>query len=224
MRIEKVSLRDVKTGDQIAVKGNIANLHPSLVTVTAIVGETYLHHGIYDKETSTVIEFHGDNKANAVPKKRDFLEFFAGHTELYRVVYEEGEECFTVEETMKRAENAVKTQRLWAPYHLITNNCESFATYIKTGKQVSKQVLEALIKLLKKIVAPVVMHGIIRSRCRFIPVRIQVRQTVANTSVHGQILFINKFNMICSVNECISPLVSTVDFRCTIDVYILSIK
>lgn len=152
MRIEKVSLRDVKTGDQIAVKGNIANLHPSLVAVTAIVGETYLHHGIYDKETSTVIEFHGDNKANAVPKKRDFTEFFAGHTELYRVVYEEGEECFPVEETMKRAENAVKTQRSWAPYHLITNNCESFATYIKTGKQVSKQVLAALINLLENMV------------------------------------------------------------------------
>lgn len=158
MRIEKVSLRDVKTGDQIAVKGNIANLHPSLAAVTAIVGETYLHHGIYDKETATVIEFHGDNKENAVPKKRDFTEFYAGHTALYRVVYEE-KECFTVEETMAMAEHAVEKQGSWAPYHLITNNCESFATYIKTGKQASKQALEALIKVRQIIVdiVPVVM-------------------------------------------------------------------
>jgi len=112
-----------------------------------LLARNYLHHGIYDKETSTaVIKLHGDTNANAKPKKRDFTEFFARHTELYRVVYEEGEECFTVEETIKRAEDAVKTQRSWPSYRLITNNCESFVTYIKTGKQVSKQVLEAPIK------------------------------------------------------------------------------
>ena len=150
MKIEEVKLGDLKTGDQIAVKGNVENLSPCLSLVTAHSNGTYLHHGIFNKEEMCVYELQGDTKENARPKKRDFTEFFAGHTALYRVEYDEGE-CFTVNETIKRAEEAVKQGSRWPAYDLIRNNCESFATYLKTGKAKSIQVLRSLAEMTVKV-------------------------------------------------------------------------
>ena len=163
-KIEEVKLKGLNNGDQIAVMGNVIDLNPLLLPFTVRTNHTYLHHGIFDKENFTiacesgrsaerrlysqanltVIEFHGDTKANARPKRRDFTEFFAGHTKLYRVVYEDGEKCLPVDETIQMEEKAIEQRSFWPAYDLIKNNCESFATYLKTGKASSKQVLEAL--------------------------------------------------------------------------------
>ena len=48
---------------------------------------------------------------------------------------------------MQMAENAVAMQSSWPSYDLIKNNCETFATYLKTGKPCSIQVLDAVNKL-----------------------------------------------------------------------------
>ena len=146
MRYEIVKLQELKHGDQIAVMGNVADLSPLLSPFTVLIGDTYYHHGIFDKENIRVIDFYGESKANARPQKRDFTEFFAGHTTLYRVVYESGDQCLPVSQTMKMAEDAVKKQSSWPGYDLIKNNCESFATYLKTGVARSKQALDALIR------------------------------------------------------------------------------
>jgi len=145
MRCVKVKLGDLKHGDQIAVMGNVANLSQLLRPLMTLIGQTYYHHGIYDKENMAVYHFTGVDKANAKPQKSDFTDFFAGHTQLYRVEYEDNEQCLPVHEVMKRAEDAVNRSSTWPGYHLIKNNCESFATYLKTGKAYSKQALDALV-------------------------------------------------------------------------------
>ncbi|KAJ7372535.1 hypothetical protein OS493_019044 [Desmophyllum pertusum] len=127
MNIKEVKLGDLKTGDQIAVRGNVEDLHPSLRTLTAFVGDTYLHHGIYSKEDCS----------------------------LYRVEYEDGEYCLPGERNNEEGEEAVEQGSSWPVYNLIMNNCESFATLLKTGKAKSRQVLEALISTLKALVVGV---------------------------------------------------------------------
>lgn len=154
MRYEEVQLNDLNTGDQIAICGNVADLHPLLVPFTMHTDNIYFHHGIFDKENLAVYDVSGESKANARPQRRDFTQFYAGHTKLYRVVYEYGERCLPVDEVMKRAEDAVKQQSSWSGYHIITNNCESFATYLKTGRRYSQQAIKAVEEFGKKA-APV---------------------------------------------------------------------
>lgn len=55
--------------------------------------------------------------------------------------------CLPVYETMQMAENAVAMQNSWPSYDLIKNDCETFATYLKTGKLCSMQALDAVKKL-----------------------------------------------------------------------------
>ena len=131
-RIEIVQLGDLKTGDQIAVMGQVADLHPSLLPLMDHTDGIYFHHGIFDMEKLEVIDFHGDNKDNAKPKRRPILEFMAGRTQLYRVVYEN---CLPVKETMKMANEAVEKPSHLPGYNLIENHCETFATYLKTGNK-----------------------------------------------------------------------------------------
>ena len=107
MHYEKVKLGDLKHGDQVAVMGNVANLSPLPLPLMAHTGQTYYHHGVYDAKNMAVYHFTGDNKANAKPQKSDFTDFFAGHKQLYRVVYEGNEQCLPVHEVMKRAEDAI---------------------------------------------------------------------------------------------------------------------
>ena len=152
-RIEAAQLSDLKTGDQIAVEGNVDDLNPSLLLVMDHTNGKYFHHGIFDKENLEVIDFHGDTKANAKPKRRPILEFVAGRSQIYRVVYED---CLPVETTMKMANEAAEKPSYWPGYDLISNNCETFATYLKTGKKYSEQASKALLNLLVKATAPIV--------------------------------------------------------------------
>lgn len=153
MRYEEVQMRDLKRGDQIAVQGNVFDLHPMLAPLVIIVGEHYYHHGIYDARSMEVIHFTGNNKADAKPKKEDFAKFYRGHKKLFRVVYEDDEQCFPAEEVMKRAEAAVSQATLWPSYDIIKNNCETFAFFVKTGRRYSKQASDALKKLIVTAVA-----------------------------------------------------------------------
>lgn len=146
MKIQRVKLRDLETGDHIAVRGEISSLSPFLLLFTSHSDHTYLHHGIFDKEDMSVIEIHGDSKQNARPVKRDFTMFFAGHQELFRFKYGKGE-CFPVNVTMKMAKEAVEQARPWPPYNLLTNNCESFVLYMKHGRGLSLSALIAMLEV-----------------------------------------------------------------------------
>lgn len=161
MPYEVVEMGHLKTGDQIAICGNVADLHEALVPLTVHTDHRYFHHGIFEKETSAVYDFHGDTKENARPQKRDFTKFYAGRTQLYRVVYKDGE-CLPAAEVMRRAKNAVKLQSSWPHYHIIKNNCESFATYLKTGELYSEQALVAIREFLNKI-GPIIAEVVLSS-------------------------------------------------------------
>ena len=142
-RYERAWLSDLKTSDQIAVMGNVVELNPSLLQFMRHTNGVYFHHGILDKETMEVIDFHGDKKLNAKPKRRSISEFAAGRFPLYRVIHEK---CLPVEKTMKMANDAVQRSSLypWPVYDLLLNNCETFATYLKTGIKHSAQASEAV--------------------------------------------------------------------------------
>ena len=140
LRIEIVQLGDLKTGDKIAVMGEVADLHSSLLPLMDHTNGIYFHHGIFDKENLEVIELQGDDKASARPKRRPILQFTYKRYPLYRVVHER---CLPVETTMKMANEAVEKQDSWPGYNLIQNNCETFATYLKTGHKYSEQVASA---------------------------------------------------------------------------------
>ena len=150
MHYETVKLLDLKSADQIAVSGNVKDLSPILVPFTIHTDSIYFHHGIFDKETLAVYDVSGDSKENARPRKRDFTEFYSGHTQLYRVVYDHGEQCLPADEVLKRAKYAVDNPSSWPYYDIIRNNCESFATFLKTGCKKSEQAIKAVEETCKK--------------------------------------------------------------------------
>lgn len=106
-RYEKVNLKELKHSDQIAVMGNVADLlnipeGQFLLEFIGCIDDTYYHHGIFDRTNMAVFDFYGENKANARPQRRDLIEFFARHSTLYRVNYEDGEQCLSVSERWQR--------------------------------------------------------------------------------------------------------------------------
>ena len=129
------------------MKRKLSELDPSLRCFELIFGEHYCHHGICLglDENLDVIDFGGDDKASAKPRKLTFVQFVNGTADakVYRISYETGS-CLDVEETINLAEDLVKNPSEWPKFQLLKNNCESFATYLKTKKAVSQQGLRAL--------------------------------------------------------------------------------
>ena len=148
---ESIGFRDLKKGDQIAVKGVLQSLDPMLrwKFLEHIVGDKYYsHHGIYIGDF-TVVDFGGKDKYSAKARKVDLQEFMFGACDkkLYRLNYCEGV-CLPAEETVRRAVLAHGTQT-WPIYDVISNNCETFATYMKTGMKASQQAARALANMVK---------------------------------------------------------------------------
>lgn len=137
-RIEEVKLVDLNTGDQIAVIGSSKLLLWLVSFFTNRKCQEYFHHGIFDKENEEVIELQGRTKWTSIPKRRPVRQFLADG-KLYRIVYRP-ENCLPVEETMKLAKKALEKQSCWPNYHAFQFNCETFATFLKTGMRRSAQV------------------------------------------------------------------------------------
>ena len=154
LNFDRESITEQKSlnhGDHIVVEGDLKDLNENLYFLMMIVdrGEhlKYYHHGIYDKKSLKVIHFTGVSKEDAVPIKTEYSTF-KGDRPIYRVVYGEGDlKCLEVSETMKMAEDAVEQGKKYKQYHILQNNCETFATRLKTGEAVSQQVKEALQKI-----------------------------------------------------------------------------
>lgn len=140
-RLDQVSVHDLNTGDQIAVERHCSDL--SLLLCSALGGTDgkYFHHGIYDRENLEVIEFHGEDKQNARVQRRHIKDFLFEGLQLYRVVHKN---CLPIRKTMRMAEQALNGEIVVPPYNLMSNNCENFATYLKTGNAHSKQVCDAI--------------------------------------------------------------------------------
>ena len=109
----------------------------------------YRHHGIFINDhidRLAVIDFSGQTEADAKPRLRPILEFLGGCSDqdLFRVVYEDPSECYLVNDTVRKAREIVRLGEIWPAYHVFRNNCETFATVLKTGKAVSTQAIRAL--------------------------------------------------------------------------------
>jgi len=93
----------------------------------------YTHHGI-DMGDGTVVHFSGHplNYRDARVCRVSLEEFLAGRE---AVVVKHEEPVLPVEETVRLAEELLGAEG----YHPLTNNCEHFTTYCKTGRKDSVQ-------------------------------------------------------------------------------------
>lgn len=96
----------------------------------------YTHHGI-DCGDGTVIHYTGEpgQKRNAAVKRTGIQDFTSGGNLLIRYYGKPD----TVEKTLERAFSRLGEDS----YNLFFNNCEHFATWCKTGKKNSEQVVRA---------------------------------------------------------------------------------
>ena len=143
---------DIPAGTQIAVKKLVGNLNSKLLSKTK--EEYYFHHGVYIGEYK-VIHFYGENKKNAKPQQCNLLEFIAGceRSILYRVEYVNAALTLPVEETLKMANDILADPTKWPKFRIFWNNCETFATWLKTKQKVSFQVIEVIMRTLPRPVA-----------------------------------------------------------------------
>lgn len=100
-------------------------------------GIKYLHHGIFI-EPVMVIDFGGTNKTSAQVRKIDIYKFLKGHIELVRFPHTT-EICHPPKKVIEIAESLLKNPERWKTFCILSNNCEHFATYCKTGKSYSTQ-------------------------------------------------------------------------------------
>lgn len=98
----------------------------------------YTHHGI-DCGDGYVIHYTGEigSKANAAVRRTPLEDFLADAEEARIVKYEK---CDAPDTVVARAESRLREKK----YRLLFNNCEHFATWCKTGKKRSGQVVIAV--------------------------------------------------------------------------------
>lgn len=83
----------------------------------------------------------------------DLFEFNGRTKPIKRVIYE-GNQCFPPVRVVETATSLLNGQTRWDEFNLISNNCEHFATYCKTGVAKSKQTekIEVLLNSVKSVV------------------------------------------------------------------------
>ncbi|XP_055999232.1 uncharacterized protein LOC130047790 [Ostrea edulis] len=128
--------RTLQPGDQLAVEGE---MH----------GIDYYHHGIFISHTEGIIEYGGENKANARVRQVDLLQFTGyGKRRLVKITYPD-DQCLPPDEVVENAKKLLANPSKWGGYNAIKNNCEHFAMKCKTGMAVSIQVIEKLKECIK---------------------------------------------------------------------------
>ena len=146
VEVEEISLCPAT---QIAVKRSFGNLHLSSGFFYPLFSSDgfYYHHGVY-LEDKRVAHFSGENKADATPRICKMVEFMEGAVDkkLYRVDYDHSD-LLPTEITLDKAKTVIASPSEWPKYNVITNNCESFATWLKTGEKISAQAIEAIIQV-----------------------------------------------------------------------------
>ena len=96
-------------------------------------GGLYTHHGI-DMGDGTVVHFSGDplHTRDASVCRVSMEDFLQGDPP---IVVEHNETVLHPDQTVRLAESMIGGRH----YHPITNNCEHFTTYCKTGRKDSAQ-------------------------------------------------------------------------------------
>ena len=148
-------IENLPKGTQIAVQGLLKDLDRGLASFYTKIGgrDTYEHHGVYLGD-GKVVHFHGANKDTAKPCTCDIQEFRQGrlNAKIYTVSYTDPiPQESPYEEMLARVDEALVLG--WAPYNLAFNNCESFATWLKTGTGWSSQVNDGVFGIAEKVLA-----------------------------------------------------------------------
>ena len=148
--VEVEGTSNLTPGTQIAVKRLFVHLHWSLAFLYPVISSDgfYYHHGVYLGEDE-VAHFSGEDKADAKPRSCEMVQFMddAVEEKLYRVDYDNHNLLLPMETTLDEARKAIESPSEWSKYNVITNNCESFATWLKTGIAISAQAGDAVIEV-----------------------------------------------------------------------------
>ena len=112
----------------------------------------YWHHGI-DCGDGTVIHYTGElfDRANAAVRRTPWAQFAKGG----RVRVVKTDPAFDAEAVIARAESRLEEAR----YSTVSNNCEHFATWCRTGRRESRQVRRAITAAASLAVAAVTVAG-----------------------------------------------------------------
>lgn len=116
--------RSLEPGDHIAV-------------LKEFNGIKYLHHGILI-EFTLVIDFGGTDKQSALVRKIDILKFLKDNIGIVKFEYPV-KQCRPAEEVIEFAESLSANPESWQKFCILSNNCEHFATFCKTGKSYCTQ-------------------------------------------------------------------------------------
>ena len=129
------------------------NLFPYYRALITQYDGYYFHHGIFIKDSSRngkhtqVIDFHGADKYSAKVAEREFLDFLKSSYDqkIYHINYKPGR-CSSPNITLARAYETVDEG--WPGYHIMNNNCETFAYKVKTGKNLGSKQHFLVLKML----------------------------------------------------------------------------
>lgn len=118
-------LFSLNPGDHIAVDGQFGNLK-------------YYHHGIFISHKEGVVEFGGSKKIFAVVRNVTLDQFTDNRRKQLKRI---NHTSFYPPSCVVNTAKSMYANKIWnVPYGALTNNCEHFATYCKTGRAESKQV------------------------------------------------------------------------------------
>ena len=131
---------ELSPGAHIAVKRQAPPSFPDEVTPDG--DGYYTHHGIYVKNPEgrdTVIHFWGERKSSAKVCSWDLEQFrsYGVDNELYEAQYKV--RPLALQKTVEMAWKELSSPTKEWKYNLRTENCETFATYLKTGRGFSPQ-------------------------------------------------------------------------------------
>ena len=134
------SIGELSPGAHIAVKRLAPPSFPDEVTPGR--NGYYTHHGIYVKNAEgrdMVIHFWGERKSSAKVCSWDLEQFRSNGVgnQLYEAQYKIP--TLGLEETVEMARKELSSPPEEWKYNLWTKNCETFATYLKTGRGFSPQ-------------------------------------------------------------------------------------
>lgn len=117
----------------------------------------YYHHGIFIGHQEGIIEYGGSKKTNATVRNvslEEFTDNCNGNKQLKRIRHAN---CLPPQDVVQTALNFWTKQCTWnwnLPYSILTNNCEHFATFCKTGIAESNQVKEFFFAPLPQMLIP----------------------------------------------------------------------
>ena len=154
--VEVKDLRTLEPGTHIAVQSLFKNLHTSLKVLYPIVSnrDYYYHHGVFlgdslkNGEKSQVIHFAGQTTKDAKLYLIGIDQFKkrAVDRKLYRAQYNDLASVLPVGETLKSAKDVLRGAERRPKFDIVSNNCESLATWLKTGKAFSIQGRNGIIR------------------------------------------------------------------------------